>query len=76
MSEDSKQVIEKPAAKRKTVTSSAVKARYNAKTYKRYTFSLRVDSDFELISEIEKAIENGSSPTEFVRSLYQKAKSL
>lgn len=72
MREEARQEIEKPAPKRKTFTSSAVKARYNAKTYKQYAFSLRLDSDSELIAEIEKAKEQGISPTDFVRNLYLK----
>jgi len=40
--------------KRKTTTSSAVKRRYNAKTYRVFSASLRLDTDAELIEWIEK----------------------
>jgi len=39
--------------KRKTVTSSEVKNRWNAKTYKRYTVGLRRDTEADLIDFIE-----------------------
>ena len=38
---------------RKTTTSSEVKARWIAKAYKRYTVSLRYDTDQEIIDFIE-----------------------
>ena len=41
-------------ATRKTVTSSEVKNRWNAKTYQRYTVNLRKDEDADLIEFIEK----------------------
>lgn len=38
---------------RKTTTSTEVKNRWNAKTYKRYTVNLRLDEDAELIEFVE-----------------------
>ena len=38
---------------RKTTTSSEVKNRWNAKTYKRYQVSLRKDDDANLIAFVE-----------------------
>jgi hypothetical protein len=38
---------------RKTTTSSEVKNRWNAKTYKRYQVSLRKDEDADLIAFVE-----------------------
>lgn len=38
---------------RKTTTSSEVKNRWNAKTYKRYQVSLRKDDDADLIAFVE-----------------------
>ena len=35
-------------------TSTAVKARWNAKTYRRYVINLRYDSDMSLIKYLEK----------------------
>lgn len=39
---------------RKTVTSTEVKNRWNAKTYKRYTVNLRKDEDADLIDFVER----------------------
>ena len=38
---------------RKTTTSTEVKNRWNAKTYKRYQISLRKDDDADLITFVE-----------------------
>lgn len=38
---------------RKTTTSTEVKNRWNAKTYKRYQVSLRKDEDSDLIQFVE-----------------------
>lgn len=43
------------AEKRKTTTSTEVKNNWNAKTYKRFTISLRKDEDAELIDFVEEA---------------------
>lgn len=39
-------------------TSSEIKNRWNANTYKRYTVSLRKDEDAELINFVEQAKQN------------------
>lgn len=39
---------------RKTTTSTEVKNRWNAKTYKRYTVNLRQDEDADLIQFVEQ----------------------
>ncbi len=53
--------------KRKTITSNAVKRRYDAKTYARYTINLRHDTDANLISRIEAAKAAGLTVTDFIR---------
>ena len=55
--------------KRKTKTSTEVKAKYNAKTYKRYTINLRTDTDFALIAKIEENQSLGISPSATIKSL-------
>lgn len=47
-------------------TSSAVKNKYNAKTYKRYQLFLRLDEDAEYIDFIEKAKEDGITLREII----------
>lgn len=58
--------------KRKTFTSTAVKARYNKKAYKRYSVSLRIKEDADLIELIEKEQAAGASTTEAFRNLLRK----
>lgn len=48
--------------KRKTVTSSAVKRKYNDKTYNQVVFSVRKDSDLARQIEAYKADGNQLSP--------------
>lgn len=56
--------------KRKTVTSSDVKRRYNQKTYFQTTVSFRYDRDAVLISAIESRQQaEGLSVSEAVRAL-------
>ena len=59
--------MEKP--KRKTYTSSAVKKRWNNKTYTRFTFSLRKVEDAEIIEIINREKENSSGTTEAIKRL-------
>ena len=56
---------------RKTHTSSAVKMRYNAKTYRKFTLTLRVDNpaDAELIDAIDREIINGRSQSEAIKAI-------
>lgn len=58
--------------KRKTFTSTEVKARYNKKTYKRYSVNLRIEEDADLIELIEKEQSAGVSTTEAFRKLLRK----
>ena len=51
----------------KTTTSTEVKNRWNAKTYKRYTVNLRKDEDADLIEFIETNKER-ISITEYFRA--------
>lgn len=51
---------------RKTTTSSEVKNRWNAKTYKRYQVSLRKDDDADLIAFVD-AIKDTVGVTEIFR---------
>lgn len=57
--------------KRKTHTSSAVKMRYNAKTYRKFTVTLRVDNpaDADLIAAIDARLVNGMSQSEAIKSI-------
>lgn len=57
---------------RKTQTSTEVKARYNAKAYKRYTLNLRTDTDTDLIAQIETAQSRGISPSEIIKQMIRK----
>ena len=58
--------------KRKTVTSYEVKKRHRDKTYRNYSIWLRYDSDAELIDFLESNKEQGISPAETFRRLFQK----
>lgn len=51
---------------RKTTTSSEVKNRWNAKTYKRYQVSLRKDDDADLIAFVD-AVKGTVGVTEIFR---------
>ena len=64
-------MLNEEKAKRKTTTSSAVKKRYNSKTYNQYTFSLRKDDNADLISYIENQKAKGLSAADVIRKLYQ-----
>ena len=55
--------------KRKTYTSSAVKKKYNDKTYHQYLVSLRVEQDADLIAKIEDLKKDGYSTTDAFRKL-------
>lgn len=57
--------------KRKTHTSSAVKMRYNAKTYRKFTLTLRVDNpaDADLIAAIDAHLVNGMSQSDAIKSI-------
>ena len=57
---------------RKTRTSSAVKQRYNKKTYRSYNVSLRVVEDAEVITLIESEKAKGFGTTEAIRNLILK----
>lgn len=60
-------------AKRKTTTSTEVKARYNSKAYKRYQVYLRQDDDADLIQLIEENKERYGT-TEIFRAGLEKLK--
>lgn len=55
--------------KRKTVTSSAVKKRYNDKTYKNFSFVLRLVDDSELLNFIESKRLPGESDSALIKSI-------
>lgn len=61
-----------PENKRKTHTSTEVKARYNKKTYKNYNLNLRIDNDSDIIAAIENEKASGASTTEAFRRLLRK----
>lgn len=58
---------------RKTTTSTEVKNRWNAKTYKRYQISLRKDDDADLIDLVE-GIKDRIGVTEIFRAGAEKIK--
>jgi len=60
------------AEKRKTITSSEVKKRYNDKTYRQYLVSFRVDQDAELIDLIENLKKDGCSTSDAFRKIIKK----
>ena len=55
------------AEKRKTTTSTEVKNSWNAKTYKRFTISLRKDEDADLIEFVEEAKQKDIGVTDIFR---------
>lgn len=58
--------------KRKTHTSSEVKARYNKKTYKSYGVNLRINEDADIIAAIEAEKEKGFTTSEAFKRLIKK----
>lgn len=48
-------------------TSTAVKARYNAKTYKRYQIALRKEDDADLIAWLDAQTAAGRGVTDVIR---------
>lgn len=62
-----------PETKRKTTTSTAVKRRYNDKTYKRFFADIRIE-DYD---EIDAFVQSkGWSKAEFVKKAYELLKLL
>ena len=58
---------------RKTTTSTEVKNRWNAKTYRRVTVNLRQEEDAEIIRFMDENREK-IVPTEIFRAGYEKLK--
>ena len=58
---------------RKTTTSTEVKNRWNAKTYRRVTVNLRQEEDAEII-RFMAALREKIGPTEIFRAGYEKLK--
>lgn len=58
---------------RKTTTSTEVKNRWNAKTYRRVTVNLRQEDDAEIIRFMEDNLDK-IGPTEIFRAGYEKLK--
>ena len=58
---------------RKTTTSTEVKNRWNAKTYRRVTVNLRQEEDAEIIRFMDERREK-ICPTEIFRAGYEKLK--
>lgn len=58
--------------KRKTHTSSEVKARWNAKTYKQYSLNLRKVEDAATIEKIEAEKAKGYTTSEAIKRLIDK----
>lgn len=55
--------------KRKTHTSTEVKARYNAKTYEQYTVSFRKAEDADVIEKIETERAKSGSASKAIANL-------
>lgn len=68
------QVIEGPAQGERANAASRAKVKYSSKTYKQYTFSLKLSEDSEIITDIEAARARGLSAADYVRQLYREAK--
>ena len=64
--------MEELKPKRKTFTSSAVKKRYNNKTYKSYTLTLRKIEDAQIIEKIEAEKAKGFQTSEAIKNLINK----
>ena len=58
---------------RKTTTSTEVKNRWNAKTYRRVTVNLRQEEDAEIIRFMDDNLDK-IGPTEIFRAGYEKLK--
>lgn len=54
-----------------TPARSEANARYDAKTYKRYTFKLRIDDDADIIESLEKSQTQGINKREWLRELFE-----
>ena len=63
---------EESRPKRKTHTSSAVKTRYNKKTYQQYSVKLRKVEDASIIELIEAEKAKGHSTSEAIKNLIAK----
>ena len=58
--------------KRKTTTSREVRNRYDAKTYKAFTFRFRIEDDAEIIKSLEDAQAQGLKNREWLRQIFYK----
>lgn len=67
-----KSITEQEKPKRKTKTSSEVKARWNAKTYKQYSLNLRKIEDAATIEKIEAEKSKGYTTSEAIKRLIDK----
>ena len=65
----SESIDETVKPKRRTHTSSTVKARYEKKTYKSYNIKFRIKEDADLIDIIEQGKKSGSSPAETIKKI-------
>ena len=56
-----------------TEARRAANDRYDAKTYKRVVFALRIKDDADIIEDIESAQSEGAALREWLRNLFDKA---
>lgn len=56
-----------------TEARRAANDRYDAKTYKRVVFALRIKDDADIIEDIESAQSEGATLREWLRNLFDKA---
>lgn len=57
-----------------TEAQSRANAKYDAKTYKRFLFKLRIEDDKDIIKSLEKAMDKGITKREWLREQFEKKK--
>ena len=57
-----------------TEARRAANDRYDAKTYRKISFAIRVEDDADIIRDIEEAKSNGISLRQWLRNLYDNRK--
>lgn len=57
-----------------TASQREAVARYQAKTYKKINFALRIEDDADILKSIDEAKAHGLSLREWLRELYENQK--
>lgn len=68
------QTMAKMRSKKVTEAQRAATDRYDAKTYKKISFALRVQDDEDIIKDIKAAQDEGASLRSWLRNLFDNAK--